>query len=886
VVQSGDDPWDVITIGDTYPDGQLFGKTGGFFQPSTDFWFREGATVPEPVALALVGLAGLLVFARRYRKFLFVAGLLIPTLAQADTYYLQSYGGVGSIPWPVNPYGASVTVDQVSAGVYLVEDAPPARGQFHAMTMTLSGPPSPGGTNGLGTNDFHPSDFPPIVFTNGLWLQILTNGVVTNLSLRLHGTTNGDNYQLLSITNLLNTNWCLGQISMSTTTNDYMDLPPLPMTNAMNFYRVHHANPIMEIQNGQDSREPDSTNSDPGQAGIIYVENEGATSNAVTIHFSISGTAQNGVDYSNLTGVVTIPANQSYAELDLDPIADGLKPDETIILTLIQSTNYLIDPSSYSATNTLYANPEVVPIGNGDLQFPCPNTAFFYLLQARDPRGLSLDYTIISNPTHGTLTGTPPNLIYTPTNCYEGVDSFTFTASNGQFTSAPATVTLIIADPVFAYPVSAQTCRATPVSFTLSGSDNCGETLSYGLLSTPAHGTMTGTLPNLTYTPTGGTNFTGSDSFNFTVQNECGDLATNTVSITIGDAGLQPVSQTALTGTNRPVSLTLSAADSESCGGDTNYFTYAVVSSPAHGTLSGTAPHLTYTPTAGFEGQDSFNFTASDGVWTSSAGTVTVDVVAGPVLSHDCNPFGTAVKLVWTLDTTTQTILPAFDSDIMDFIIYRSSVPGSNYTAIATNFFTGDTTWMTYLDTNSTVGLTNYYVVDFETSPGFTGGFTDVSPFSNVQGAAAKNPDLLVAPDAFWLVSTGSTVTNLQAPFSSYGTNQYPGLSILPHTLWPMATTWSNHITIVIPTNSIPLSQVTYSIAIDNNYQLYLNDPATPIEVFPHEGFATWSPFKSFESVSPGRLHYGTNEIGVVITDNGDINYFSMIVSGDVCLGD
>ena len=63
VVQSGDDPWDIITIGDTYPNGQLFGKTGGYFQPSTDFWFREGA-VPEPTTLALFGLAVFLIVGR------------------------------------------------------------------------------------------------------------------------------------------------------------------------------------------------------------------------------------------------------------------------------------------------------------------------------------------------------------------------------------------------------------------------------------------------------------------------------------------------------------------------------------------------------------------------------------------------------------------------------------------------------------------------------------------------------------------------------------------------------------------------------------------------------------------------------------------------------
>lgn len=68
VVLSGDDPWDIITIGDTYPNGQLFIKGQGF---STDMWFREGV-VPEPTTLALVGLSSLLVFGFKRRFKLFV----------------------------------------------------------------------------------------------------------------------------------------------------------------------------------------------------------------------------------------------------------------------------------------------------------------------------------------------------------------------------------------------------------------------------------------------------------------------------------------------------------------------------------------------------------------------------------------------------------------------------------------------------------------------------------------------------------------------------------------------------------------------------------------------------------------------------------------------
>ena len=55
-------------------------------------------------------------------------------------------------------------------------------------------------------------------------------------------------------------------------------------------------------------------------------------------------------------------------------------------------------------------------------------------------------------------------------------------------------------------------------------------------------------------------------------------------------------------------------------------FTYTIVTPPAHGTLSGTAPNLTYTPDAGFVGLDAFTFTASDGKDTSAAATAMITV--------------------------------------------------------------------------------------------------------------------------------------------------------------------------------------------------------------------------------------------------------------------
>ena len=60
----------------------------------------------------------------------------------------------------------------------------------------------------------------------------------------------------------------------------------------------------------------------------------------------------------------------------------------------------------------------------------------------------TLRSTVLANPSHGVLTGTAPNLFYTPTGGFAGSDSFSFTVSDANAvttTSSAATVTVTVA---------------------------------------------------------------------------------------------------------------------------------------------------------------------------------------------------------------------------------------------------------------------------------------------------------------------------------------------------------------------------------------------------------------------------------------------------------
>jgi Leucine-rich repeat (LRR) protein len=63
-------------------------------------------------------------------------------------------------------------------------------------------------------------------------------------------------------------------------------------------------------------------------------------------------------------------------------------------------------------------------------------------LQATDADNDPLTYAVVNAPTHGTLSGIGPNLIYTPNSGYSGPDGFTYTANDGKADSNIATVAL------------------------------------------------------------------------------------------------------------------------------------------------------------------------------------------------------------------------------------------------------------------------------------------------------------------------------------------------------------------------------------------------------------------------------------------------------------
>jgi subtilisin-like proprotein convertase family protein len=248
----------------------------------------------------------------------------------------------------------------------------------------------------------------------------------------------------------------------------------------------------------------------------------------------------------------------------------------------------------------------------------------------------NLTFSISSPPTHGTFSGTIPNLTYMPFPDYNGSDSFSYIANDGGLNSDPAIINIIV-NAVNDVPVADEqnitTIEDTAKVITLTGSDaDTADTLSFAMLTNTTNGTLSGTAPSITYTPN--LNYNGQDSFTYKANDGTVDSATVTVSIIVTPVNDVPVAfaQNVSVEKNIEKNITLSGTDVDV----NNSLTY-VHTNVSNGTLTGTDENLTYTPDVNYTGLDSFTFYVNDGSVNSNL--VTVDINVTEVSSDSDNDF-------------------------------------------------------------------------------------------------------------------------------------------------------------------------------------------------------------------------------------------------------
>ena len=112
--------------------------------------------------------------------------------------------------------------------------------------------------------------------------------------------------------------------------------------------------------------------------------------------------------------------------------------------------NALSQSKKWSFTTAAGGTTNHNPVANSQSVTTNKNTAKSITLTASDSDADKLTYSIVKQPSHGTLTGTLPSLTFTPALGYTGTDSFTFKVSDGKADSNIATVSITISTPASA----------------------------------------------------------------------------------------------------------------------------------------------------------------------------------------------------------------------------------------------------------------------------------------------------------------------------------------------------------------------------------------------------------------------------------------------------
>ncbi|MCX8024908.1 MAG: cadherin-like domain-containing protein, partial [Thermanaerothrix sp.] len=324
------------------------------------------------------------------------------------------------------------------------------------------------------------------------------------------------------------------------------------------------------------------------------------------------------------------------------------------------------------------------PVANAQMVTVSEDSSVGISLTASDVEGDSLTFSIVLQPAHGLLSGTAPNLTYTPSPNYNGPDSFDFKVNDGQIDSEIATVSIMVKavnDAPMAvndtYTVNEDTVLNIPAPGVLGNDyDLDGDTLSVQLVNNVSHGTLIlNSSGGFTYTPS--TNYFGTDWFTYRAYD--GQTYSNVavVTITINNINDPPIALNDSYTVAEDTILSVSAPgilgnDTDPEGGLLNA---SKVSDPVHGSLvlSGNGG-FSYSPALNYNGADSFTYLANDGQGNSNVATV--NIVITPVNDP---PIANPQTKIMAEDGNATIILTAsdVDGDVLRFSVVTPPTHGT-----------------------------------------------------------------------------------------------------------------------------------------------------------------------------------------------------------------
>ncbi|MFT5578153.1 MAG: VCBS repeat-containing protein, partial [Paraglaciecola psychrophila] len=347
-----------------------------------------------------------------------------------------------------------------------------------------------------------------------------------------------------------------------------------------------------------------TTNEDTTTAGTVTFTD--TVDGFSTANFSINSVAGNGTAAIDAAGNWTYTPAANYNGSDSFTVQvtddDGNVETQVISITVTQVN----DAGNFTGNTTATTNEDTATAGT---------VTFADALDGFTTANFSIN-SVASNG--AAAIDAAGNWTYTPTTNYNGSDSFTVqvTDDDGNVETQVISITVNqISDAgSFAGTTSATTNEDTATAGTVTFVDTIDgfSTANFSINSAASNGSAAiDAAGNWTYTPTA--NYNGSDAFTVQVTDDDGNIETRVISITVtqvNDAGSFTGNTSATTNEDTATTGTVTFTDTLDGFTTTNFSINSVAS---NGTAAiDAAGNWTYTPTANYNGSDSFTVQVSD----------------------------------------------------------------------------------------------------------------------------------------------------------------------------------------------------------------------------------------------------------------------------------
>ncbi|WP_133149012.1 Ig-like domain-containing protein, partial [Vibrio lentus] len=321
---------------------------------------------------------------------------------------------------------------------------------------------------------------------------------------------------------------------------------------------------VLESQNGSNEPQLSAKRFSPEEGGEVELDQdianifaaleEGQDPTELGEEFATAA-GQNG---SSLSASGTIERDGEETIPGTDFVTTGF---EALGMSRTQSLSLLDAFRSFEQPNNdpTFVDNNNSPIGDIVSFTTNEDTPVNGTLSASDEDGDSLSFTKATDPSNGSVViDENGDWIYTPNENYNGDDSFTVEVSDGQGGIDTITVNVGV-NPVNDAPIltdengnplgdniSVATDEDTPVSGSLSATDEDNDSLAFTKGTDPSNGTVTVDEDgNWTYTPD--KNYNGSDSFTVIVSD--GNGGTDTITVGVGVLPVVDTTTVSLTAT-------------------------------------------------------------------------------------------------------------------------------------------------------------------------------------------------------------------------------------------------------------------------------------------------------------------------------------------------